>query len=179
MIKEVAEKFKDEVLKLKEYGFTPEIRGLLLNVRNFIDNVLEEDSKHPLELEVDSMLDRAKQGLPPKIRYISKKDGGRWKNPHEFLEEVYGQYLTHFTPSLVKDYIYLHQLKLIDENFYKRLTTYLHASNLSGIVPSISDYSLAKTKEDIPEYKIKIYNEVNRIYTKSSKNSKKKKKETC
>jgi len=101
---------------------------------------------HPLEIEVDDMIEQAKQGRAVFPVYNRAVD----ETPLKYLEKHYGRYLKAFNQE--ENYLYQHQLQAIDPKFRNNLRTWLdrNGKNINDYIPTKSklidkEFELLKT----------------------------------
>ncbi len=94
---------------------------------------------HPLEIEVHKMVKQAELKNLPEHPYITKRDGGKWANPLEFLEEIYGKYLKKYNKQ--NNFLFQDQLRKIDYRLYLNLHKYIsrQKQEVSSYIPSKSE----------------------------------------
>jgi len=107
-------------------------------------NVLLHDEfgreKARLRLEVEILVARAEKGEIVAPNYMRGKRDGKWSTPLEYLELVWGKYLSQFNGT--KDYLFQFDLDKLDSRLKRTLTSYLRRmfkdekGTLSFYIPS-------------------------------------------
>lgn len=98
---------------------------------------------HPLEIEVDDMIQRVRRWEKPFDDYLSYKEAKKKfddiKNPVDYLKKYFWKYLNVFNGG-GGDFLYQFQLEKIDFKFRGTLATFLHRKNID-----VSMYILNKS----------------------------------
>lgn len=154
----------EEILKDVDPGLREGVRsGVVDAYRACVDEIIEHYEQrsglgsgrlnalglpmHPKEIEVADMIELAKQGDQVKPRYVSRKRGGDWDNPIDYLKAQYGTYLARFNEEKA-DFIFQDELRLIDPRFVDALKSYLYRhgqERLAEYVPTVS----SRTERDL------------------------------
>jgi len=117
-----------EVVLMVEDDDCDLISSLLDQIGALVQSAIRESEIDEVATEVQLMLKGKFVPLP----YKRGKGPGKWGNPLEYLEQIYGPYLAKFNES-GNNYLYQFQLKSIDANFRNTLLTWLRRqTNLDG-----------------------------------------------
>ncbi len=134
----LAEDAKTLIERIKS-PYKEETHATLLAIKNLISELLPENNYGQLmdvkQVEVLKMLTKGKSGE----KVIAPYNRAQWKDPLNYLEYNFGQYLSRFNTEK-KDFIFLPDIEVFSPNFRNTLRSFLKSRN-----KEISDYVLNRS----------------------------------
>jgi len=139
---ELSQELRDKILETVT-GHISDITGELVPVVDEYGLPLTEK-----EIEVKRLLDANQEGTPLLPKYSAKDK--RWESPLDFLEKVYGRYLSIFPSQCVngENTLYLPQLRKLDTQLVKRLRDWLVSNEaLTNEMKHVTYFVPSKTEQ--------------------------------